>query len=99
MHFEGEVNEDIDAFSPGFDCAINCNFAIINVDRGDLEYDRQVGGYRGLSPLAESMTPYHNGRTLAKEDTPPGGELFKYYGDHWFETREFGLISSQKPND
>jgi hypothetical protein len=40
------------------------------------------------------MTPYHNGLTVAEEDVPPGGELFKFYGDHWFETREniFGLI-------
>lgn len=29
VRFEGEVNEDIVAFSPGFNCAINFNFAII----------------------------------------------------------------------
>jgi hypothetical protein len=94
MNFEGDTIDDIHAFAPGLDCAINCNLALINVDRESFEYDDQVGGHRGMSPSSGSMTPYHNGLTVAMQDIPPGGELFKFYGDSWFETREsvFGLI-------
>jgi hypothetical protein len=44
--------------------------------------------------MAGAMTPYHSQATKVKRDIPAGSELFKFYGDRWFASREetFGLI-------
>lgn len=86
--------DSVKAFAPGLYSVMNCNPAFHNVGRGDFDYDDQVGGHRSENPSFGSMTPYHNGRTVATTDIFVGSELFNYYGDHWFESRynEFGLI-------
>ena len=94
MHLEGNHSGHTQAWCPGLDSAVNGHLGLINVDRGGFEYDDAVGGHRSSSPSAGAMTPYHNQLTVALEDIPAGGELFKHYGDHWFQIREnvFGLI-------
>ena len=94
MELESDVPTLVNAFAPGLDAMMNCNMALINVERGDFVYDDDVGGHRGESPSAGSMTPYHNYKYIAKYDVPAGGELFRDYGDRWFTSRkeEFGLI-------
>lgn len=79
-------NLDIEALCPGLDCAINCNLALLNVAKAVPNYhDGEL--HRSLHPAAGSITPYHNGTTLVTRTIPPGGELFKFYGDAWFTTR------------
>ena len=74
---------DIEAMCPGLDCAINCHAALVNVGHSAPKHD--TGGlYRSKHPGAGAITPYHNGTTVVTRKIPPGGELFKYYGDNWY---------------
>jgi hypothetical protein len=77
---------DMEAYCPGLDCAINCNLALINTQKSVPSYDNS-GLHRSKDPGVGAFTPYHNGTTLASRHIPAGGELFKYYGNSWFETR------------
>ena len=81
------LNLDIEALCPGLDCAINCNLALLNVAKADPNYD-DAGLHRFTHPGAGANTPYHNGTTKVIRQIPPGGELFKFYGDWWFKSRE-----------
>jgi hypothetical protein len=74
---------DLEAMCPGLDCAINCNLALINVGKSNPMHD-SAGLHRSSSPGAGAFSPYHNGTTTVKRPIPPGGELFKYYGDSWY---------------
>jgi hypothetical protein len=77
---------DIEAYCPGLDCAINCNLALINTHKSVPNYDNS-GLHRARDPGTGAFTPYHNGTTLASRHIPAGGELFKFYGNSWFVTR------------
>ncbi|GAX14185.1 hypothetical protein FisN_20Hh193 [Fistulifera solaris] len=85
--------EYVTAFCPGMDAAINCNLALLNVEKGTPNYDT-TGLHRSKDPGAGAFTPYHQCETIATHDIPAGGELFKFYGDWWFESRPevFDLI-------
>lgn len=85
--------EYVTAFCPGMDAAINCNLALLNVYKGTPKYET-TGLHRSKDPGAGAFTPYHQCETIASADIPAGGELFKFYGDWWFESRPdvFGLI-------
>jgi hypothetical protein len=86
MAFE-VVSNDVVAMCPGLDAAINCNLALINVGKALPMWD-DGGLHRSRDPGAGALTPYHNGSTpIILRDIPAGGELFKHYGDWWFETR------------
>lgn len=76
----------VDAFAPGFDCAINCHLGILNVDRTLPSYDTNLP-HRSKYPSAGSMTSYWNSSTFTITDVPAGAELFKFYGDDWFMSR------------
>ena len=80
------MSADIEAICPGLDCVINCNLALINVDKATPNYD-EAGLHRAKDPAAGSITPYHNGTTVVTRRIPAGGELFKFYGNSWFVTR------------
>jgi hypothetical protein len=87
MGMQREVeSDDIEAYCPGLDCAINCHLALINVQKSIPLYDT-AGMHRHRDPGAGAFTPYHNGTTIVSRHIPAGGELFKFYGDNWFETR------------
>ena len=81
MQQEVETN-DIDAYWPGLDCAINCNIALLNVAKAVPDYD-EAGIHRAEHPGAGAFSPYHKGRTEVVRSIPAGGELFKFYGDYW----------------
>jgi hypothetical protein len=74
---------DVEALCPGLDCAINCNLALINVDKSTPVHD-EAGLHRAEDAGAGAITPYHNGTTKVIRKVPPGGELFKFYGDNWY---------------
>ena len=82
--------DDIEAYCPGVDGAINCHPALINVGTMTPRYD-DAGVRRHLDPGVGSFTPYHNGTTTVVRPIPAGGELFKQYGHHWFDTRAHSL--------
>jgi hypothetical protein len=86
--------DDIEALCPGLDCVINCHLALVNVEKATPQYDASDALHREKDPGVGAFSPYHNGTTVASRDIPPGGELFKFYGDHWFATRKriFGNI-------
>lgn len=85
------TTEHMVAFASGLDAAINCNLALNNVDKTLPEYDlNQL--HRSTDPGTGAFTPYHKVRTYVTHPIPPGGELFKYYGDDWFLNRDFGLL-------
>jgi len=92
MHRESD-SYSVDVYAPGLDCAINCHMALLNVDRGLPQFD-DAGLHRSRDPGAGAISLWHNGSTFAIDDIPAGGELFKYYGNAWFTSRqaEFGLI-------
>jgi hypothetical protein len=84
MGMEQEVEKtDIDAYWPGLDCAVNCNLALINVAKAFPDYD-EAGMHRTKHPGTGAFTPYHKGTTEVVRSIPPGGELFKFYGDSWY---------------
>jgi hypothetical protein len=77
-HRENELH----AFIPGMDAAVNCNLALVNLDLPSTEYD-DGNLSRGQHPMAGAMTPYHSLPTRVTRAIPAGGELFKFYGDKW----------------
>jgi hypothetical protein len=82
MGLEAE-DDDINAYWPGMDCAVNCNLALLNVAKASPVYD-EGGLHRARHPGAGAISPYHNGTTLVTRYIPAGGELFKFYGDDWY---------------
>jgi hypothetical protein len=81
MHQESSNSHRyVTAFAPGLDAAINCNLALINVDKEYPIYDT-AGLHRSKDPGAGAITPYSNCSTSVIAHVPAGGELFKYYGD------------------
>jgi len=72
-------SDDLEAYCPGLDCAVNCNPSLLNVEKVLPKYD-EAGLHRSRHPGAGSRTPYHNGTTYVKRHIPAGGELFKDYG-------------------
>jgi hypothetical protein len=82
MQMEGK-EDDINAYWPGLDCAVNCHLALLNVEKATPKYD-EGGLHRGIHPGAGAISPYHNGTTLVSRTIPEGGELFKNYGDRWY---------------
>ena len=85
--------ELVHAFCPGLDAAVNAHAALVNVDVGLPLFD-QGGLNRSKDPGVGAFSAYHNGTSSVHSYIPPGGELFKSYGDAWFHTREemFGPI-------
>ena len=77
------ATDDNEALCPGLDCAVNCNLALINVEKATPIYD-DGGLDRTKDPGVGAFSPYHNGTTVVTRAIPPGGELFKFYGDNWF---------------
>jgi hypothetical protein len=77
-HRENEVH----AYIPGIDAAVNCNLALVNLDLPSTEYD-DGSLSRGQHPMAGAMTPYHSMPSRVTREVPAGGELFKFYGDKW----------------
>lgn len=89
----GQESVESDAICPGIDAAVNCNFALINIDKGYPSYDTHQL-HRSKHPGAGASTPYVNATTTVIQPIPQGGELFKNYGTSWFTTRPqiFGKI-------
>jgi hypothetical protein len=85
MHSES-VHEPLDAYAPGLDCAINCHLGLLNVERTFPSYDTNLP-HRSKHPSAGSMSAYWNSTTYTTTTVPAGAELFKYYGESWFESR------------
>ena len=84
MGMTPEVEQgDVDAYWPGLDCMINCNLALLNVKKAIPTYD-EAGMHRATYPGAGAISYYDKGITEVKRDIPAGGELFKFYGDHWY---------------
>jgi hypothetical protein len=90
MGFETMGIDVINALWPGLDCAVNCNIPLTNVKASYPKYDG-VGLHRSKDPGAGAVSPYRyrKGKANVIRDIPAGGELFKFYGDHWFEDRDF----------
>jgi hypothetical protein len=83
---ESERQNGVSGYGPGLDGAINCNIALLNVDR-ELPQWYDAGLHRLRNPGAGAIAQYSGGITFAKAQIPAGGELFKYYGDEWFRSR------------
>ena len=79
-------SDDIEAYCPGLDCAVNTHPALNNLEKMTPIYD-DGGLHRSKDPGAGAITPYHNGSTYVNRDIPAGGELFKDYGSSWFNYR------------
>jgi hypothetical protein len=86
------TSAEVTALWPGLDSAINSLIPLENVHRAfplhsshgdDLPYLP----HRSLDPGAGAITTYRAAQTIVKKAIPPGGELFKSYGDDWFVTR------------
>ena len=86
--------EGIEGQCPGLDALLNCHFGLFNIKRGDLEYNDDIGASRATSYMAGSMTPYHDAKSIVSQNVVAGGELFKSYGEKWFQDRttSVGLI-------
>lgn len=93
MDMESDHRDDITAFWPGLDALVNCNAALPNVEKATPIYD-EAGLHRSTHPGAGSISPYDAGPSYVSRNIPAGGEIFKYYGDMWFITREdrFGQL-------
>jgi len=79
------MQDQDEALCYGMDCLVNCHLPLINVAKAQPTYmDRQDG----------DTTSYRAGTAQVTRPIPAGGELFKFYGDSWFVTRQrhFGKI-------
>ena len=99
MGMGNEADGEISAIWPGLDCAINSLIPLENVKKSfpthlaHDDYD-ELQDYmpdRYSSPNAGSITPYRSSKipTVVSRKIPAGGELFKFYGDSWFQSRGF----------
>jgi hypothetical protein len=79
-------SNDNSAYCPGLDCAINCHLGLLNTQHSFPIYD-YTDLHRSKDAGAGAFTPYHNGTTFVTRNIPAGGELFKMYGDQYFESR------------
>jgi hypothetical protein len=78
----------ISAFWPGLNAAVNCHPAMLNTERATPRYDNFDDSlHRSKDPSVGSFSPYHNGSSIVTHFIPAGGEVFKSYGDKWFERR------------
>lgn len=84
--FSDSQYQDVTAYCPGLDAAVNGGLQIINVGKSTPQFDFTL--HRSKDPGAGAITPYHNGTTLVTRDIPAGGEVFKDYGDGWFTSRQ-----------
>jgi hypothetical protein len=93
MSRESDPNDVVFALGLGLDSASNCNPALLNVESELPRWD-DVGLHRSRNPGAGAIAQYLSGDNRATRMVPAGGELFKAYGDQWFQSREdmFGLI-------
>ena len=82
--------EYIHMFAPGIDAAVNSHSALNNVDkstpmvRAEIDEHSFFNVHRSVDAGVGAVTPYQNGTTHALHYIPPGGELFKAYGDEWY---------------
>jgi len=76
------ASDDVQAFCPGLDAAVNCNIALMSIDKSTTVYE-DGNLHRTKHHAAGAQSPYHNGATDVTRDIPEGGELFKFYGDTW----------------
>ena len=90
MGMGNECEETVTALWPGLDCAINCNIPLENVKRAFPKHSSHGDSvadflpHRSKDPGAGAVTTYRSGMTMVTRDIPPGGELFKFYGDEWY---------------
>lgn len=82
MSEEVDSRNLVHAYWPGLDCMINCNLALLNVQKSTPVYD-DGGLHRASHAGAGAISYYNNGTTKVLRTIPAGGELFKFYGDHW----------------
>ena len=75
-------SEDVNAYWPGINCAVNCFAPLINLEHSTPIYD-SAKVHRHRHPGAGAFTPYHLGISSVSYPIPAGGELFKDYGDEW----------------
>ena len=88
MDSEGFENMDvINAFCPGLDAAMNCHPGLFNVDRMLPTWDNS-DLHRSKDPGVGAFSPYQNPGSKVLRHIPAGGELFKFYGENWFQTRQ-----------
>jgi len=71
---------DTTAFAPGFLSLMNSHLALLNIGQVEPAVD--------VFPHETDATRYHYLQSMVEQDVPAGGELFTFYGDHWFEGRE-----------
>jgi hypothetical protein len=97
MDREVSMSSIIDAYWPGLDCLVNSHLPLVNVAKSTPNYN-EMGVHRFRHPGAGAFTPYSDGISVVSAPIPPGGEIFKDYGDVWFETRShtFGNIPLSK---
>jgi hypothetical protein len=88
MGFETETAK-LNALWPGLDCTINCNIPLVNVAKA-FPTQKSMGVYRSKHPGAGAVSPYRSGSTHVIRDIPAGSELFKDYGDVWYEQKRAG---------
>jgi hypothetical protein len=93
MGLESADQSAVSTFWPGVDAMVNCQIGLINTLRAHPTYD-EGGLQRDVHPGAGAITPYGPGSTRVVRHIPEGGEIFKSYGDGYFETRpaKFGQI-------
>jgi hypothetical protein len=114
LHYETILSESgVEVFCPGFDAIVNCHLGLKNtqvsesVPHYDYPIDMTLSHHTQGPNTATSTTtttshgaytPYYNMTTTTLQYIPPYAEIFKDYGDTWFEGRHylFGNIPLSK---
>ncbi|KAK1747381.1 hypothetical protein QTG54_001344 [Skeletonema marinoi] len=81
-----DVAKDVSVTVSGFGAALNCHFALLNVDEHVPTYDA-AGLDRYTSPGAGAITPWWNRTSTALRDIAAGSELYVDYDSSWFTFR------------
>jgi hypothetical protein len=70
---EGEDVYIIEMASPGFGAAANCYLGLVNIQSNGGKLRRALSTDR---PGVGAISPYHDRKHFAKDDIPPGAEIF-----------------------
>lgn len=87
---------NVSIYTPGFG-TINCHFGLINVEIVEPSYN-SAGLHRSKDPGVGAFTYWHNLTLIATRDIYAGEELFIFYGQEYFDSREdhIGIIPRKK---
>lgn len=87
MAFESDRDARISGVCAGMGSVANNHAALSSAGNSLPSFFGSMGLHRSRDPGAGAFSAYHQAIATAERDLPAGGEIFKYYGNDWFNAR------------